>query len=415
MTLIKTSFLSALAAVVKMLTLLSINKLLAIYVGPGGYAAIGQFQNAIQIFVTFASGALNSGVTKYTASNRDLPSAQHTYWSTAFAISVLGCIFFAIFIIYFSKELALVFFKDVQFYSLFFWLSAGLFFLVVNSLLLAILNGKREIRIYVASNIFGSLLSLIFTCVLVYFFGLYGALVSLAIYQSFSFFITVFLCFRTRWFSFSHLFLGIDKNAAKGLAKFSLMAVVSAICTPLCNFLIRNHIGVNVSWEAAGYWEAVSRLSFAYLMVITTTLGVYYLPKLSELHDSKLKTEMIYGYKIILPFAAISSLAIYLLRDDLIALLFSKEFAPASELFGWQMIGNCLKIGSLIMSYLILSRAAAKIFIFSEIAFSIVLVSLSVCLVDTLGLQGVAVAYALSYGFYWAIIFLSLKYSRIAV
>lgn len=414
MTLIKTSFLSAIAAFVKMLTLLSINKILAIYVGPGGYAAIGQFQNAIQVFLTFASGALSSGVTKYTASNHDSPKRQHAFWSTAFAISVLGCILVSINVTLFSKELSYYFFKDEKLYSLFFWLSGGLFFLVANSLLLAILNGKREIKIYVASNVVGSLFSLFFTFVLVHFFALYGALVSLATYHSVSFFATAFLCFRTSWFSFAYLFKGVDKEAAKGLAKFSVMAIVSAACTPVCSFFIRNHIGVNVGWEAAGYWEAVSRLSFAYLMVITTTLGVYYLPRLSELPNSKLKAEMIYGYKIILPFAVVSSLFIYLLRDQLIAFLFSKEFAPASELFAWQMIGNCLKIGSLIMSYLILSRAAAKIFIFSEIAFSIVLVSLSVFLVDTLGLQGVVIAYALSYGFYWLMIFLSLKYSGIA-
>lgn len=67
MTLIKTSLLNAIAVAIKMLTLLGINKILAIYVGPAGYAALGQFQNAVQMITTFASGAINSGITKYTA------------------------------------------------------------------------------------------------------------------------------------------------------------------------------------------------------------------------------------------------------------------------------------------------------------------------------------------------------------
>ena len=67
MTLIRTSLLNGIAVVIKMLTLLSINKVLAIYVGPVGYAALGQFQNAVQMITTFASGAINTGVTKYTA------------------------------------------------------------------------------------------------------------------------------------------------------------------------------------------------------------------------------------------------------------------------------------------------------------------------------------------------------------
>ena len=52
MTLIKTSLLNAIAVVIKMLTTLGINKILAVYVGPTGYAALGQFQNAVQMITT---------------------------------------------------------------------------------------------------------------------------------------------------------------------------------------------------------------------------------------------------------------------------------------------------------------------------------------------------------------------------
>lgn len=67
MALIKTSLLNAIAVVIKMITMLGINKILAVYVGPAGYAALGQFQNAVQMIATFGSGAINTGVTKYTA------------------------------------------------------------------------------------------------------------------------------------------------------------------------------------------------------------------------------------------------------------------------------------------------------------------------------------------------------------
>lgn len=61
MNLVKTSLLNGIAVAIKMLTLLGLNKLLAVYVGPGGYAAIGQFQNVVQMLTTFASGAINNG------------------------------------------------------------------------------------------------------------------------------------------------------------------------------------------------------------------------------------------------------------------------------------------------------------------------------------------------------------------
>ena len=49
--------------------LLGINRVLAVYRGPAGYGVLGQFQNAVQMIITFACGAINTKVTKYTAEN----------------------------------------------------------------------------------------------------------------------------------------------------------------------------------------------------------------------------------------------------------------------------------------------------------------------------------------------------------
>ena len=67
MTLLKTSTWNGLAVGVRMLTALAVNKFLAILVGPSGYALIGQFQNGITVMIAFSTGALGTGVTKYTA------------------------------------------------------------------------------------------------------------------------------------------------------------------------------------------------------------------------------------------------------------------------------------------------------------------------------------------------------------
>lgn len=401
MTLIKTSLLSGIAVAIKMLTLLGINKVLAIYVGPVGYAALGQFQNSVQMITTFASGAINTGVTKYTAEYYNDEARQHAVWRTAGTIALIGSLSTALLVIGFNRILAEWFLKDEAFGGVFIWFASTLVFFIFNTLLLAILNGKKEIRRYISANIAGSIFALLVTSFMAGNFGIYGALVALAIYQSLTFIVTAFLVYKASWFKFRYLVGPIDKQEARNLAKFTAMALTSAICIPVSHILIRNHLGVTFGWEAAGYWEAVWRLSLAYLLIVTTTLGVYYLPRLSELQREKIWPEMIYGYKIILPFAVVSSLAVYFLRDYLIAILFSDEFYPARDLFAWQMVGNCLKVGSLIMSYYILSRASVAIFIMLELVYAVSFVLLSIFFVGTLGLEGVAVAYAASYALYW--------------
>ena len=92
MTLIKTSLLNAIAVVIKMLTILGINKILAVYVGPTGYAALGQFQNAVQMITTFGSGAINTGVTKYTAEYFEDEAAQRKVWQTGGTIALVGSV-----------------------------------------------------------------------------------------------------------------------------------------------------------------------------------------------------------------------------------------------------------------------------------------------------------------------------------
>src|SRR5690606_1999888 len=148
------------------------------------------------------------------------------------------------------------------------------------------------------------------------------------------------LCYKANWFKFKYLFGELDKKVVFNLAKFTAMALTSAACVPVSHILIRNHLGTTLGWEAAGCWEAMWRLSAAYLMLVTTTLSLYYLPKLSELTDPKeIKLEIFQGYKIILPVAAVCGVIIYTLRDFIISVLFTTEFTQMRDLFAWQMIG----------------------------------------------------------------------------
>lgn len=171
-------------------------------------------------------------------------------------------------------------------------------------------------------------------------FGLYGALLTLAINQSLVFFVTLALCHRTTWFKLKYLVGAIDRQSAINLGKFTAMAVTSAVTVPVSHIMVRNLLGENLGWDAAGYWEAMWRLSAAYLLFVTTTLGVYYLLVCPNCKILKVLKRNYSGYKIILPVAAVCGMAIYLLRDFIVNLLFSKEFMPMRDLLD----GRCWEI-----------------------------------------------------------------------
>lgn len=405
MNLLSTSLLNGVAVLIKTATLFLLNKILAVYVGPAGYAAIGQFQNFIQMVTAFSGSAINTAIIKYTAEYHEDETKQRAIWKTAGSIVFLFSLIFSVLIILFQRQLSTYIFHTTEYQSVFVWFAVFLLLFNFNALFLAILNGKKEILKLVIANIAGSVFALIITSILAMQYKLYGALVGLSIYQSLAFFVTLFLCYRADWFKFSYLFGKIDSDISRKFAAFALMALVSALCVPLSQMLIRSHLSNEFGLVYAGYWEAMVRLSGAYLMMVTTTLGVYYLPRLAELKQlSDIKKEVYLGYKFIFPLAVFGGVCIFLLKDWIIVILFSESFLPMRELVLWQMIGDSLKIGSWILAYLMLSKAMIKLFIITEIVFALNSIILTYIFTKFMGFQGVSFAHMLNYGIYWIVI-----------
>ncbi|WP_180018151.1 MULTISPECIES: O-antigen translocase [unclassified Acinetobacter] len=405
MNLFRTSVLNGVAVLIKTITMFVLNKILAVYLGPTGYAAIGQFQNFIQMVTTFAGSAINTAVVKYTAEYHEDETKQRAVWKTAGSIVFLFSFVFAILILIFQKQLALYIFQSLKYQTIFIWFAVFLIFFNFNTLFLAILNGKKEILKLVLANIAGSLFALVITGVLAIKLQLYGALIALSIYQSIAFIVTLILCHRADWFEFSSLLGKIDLGITKKFASFILMALVSAICVPLSQMLIRAYLTQEFSLAYAGYWEAMIRLSTVYLLLVTTTLGVYYLPRLSELNAiDEIKKEVYLGYKFIFPLAVVGGICVFILRDWIINLLFSPSFAPMQDLFLWQMMGDALKIGSWILAYLMLSKAMTKLYICTEIIFTVSLIALTYICTQVFGFEGVSIAHLINYGLYWIVI-----------
>ncbi|EIM38196.1 lipopolysaccharide biosynthesis protein [Acinetobacter sp. HA] len=404
MNLLKTSALNGVAVLIKTATMFILNKILAVYVGPAGYAAIGQFQNFIQMVTTFAGSAINTAVIKYTAEYHENEHKQISVWRAAGSLVLIFSFIFSFIILIFQKQLSLYIFQTTAYQSVFAWFSAFLVLFNLNALFLAILNGKKEVLKLVVANIAGSILSLLVTGFLAVQYHLYGALIALSIYQSIAFFVTLFLCYKVNWFKISYLFGRIEPQIAKNFAAFALMALVSAICVPLSQMVIRSYLSQEFGLNYAGYWEAMIRLSAAYLMLVTTTLGVYYLPRLAELtHLDEIKKEVYLAYKFIFPLALVGGLVVYILRDWIITLLFSHEFMPMRNLFLWQMIGDSLKIGSWILAYLMLSKAMTKLFVTTEILFALSSMGLTYVCSKLFGFEGVSIAHLVNYALYWLV------------
>lgn len=401
MNLVKTSFLSGIAAFVKIISVLVINKMLSVITGPGGLAIFAQFQNAQSIIATISQGGINSGVTKYTAEYYDRSDKKKMLWSASLLVTVIFTILASITTFFLSDLLSTYIFDNDSYSFAFKLLSVSLIFYSINQLLLSILNGLKEIKRYICVNVIQSIFALIISVILIFFYGINGALIAMVANQSVIFFV-ILIALRnhalirlknlTVWFNFEHI---------KNLSKYSLMTLVSAISGPVSYLFVRNYVGVNYSWESAGHWQAMMYISTMYLLVITTALSTYYLPKLSELSNKKeLRTEIYNGYKIIMPIVIILSTLMYFLKDFIVWLLFTPDFENMKELFFWQMFGDVIKISSWLISYIMLAKANVKRFVITEITFSLSFSFLCVIFLQFSGVIGLSYAYAANYLLY---------------
>lgn len=398
MNLIKTSLLSAFATVIKILIGFVVNKILAIYVGPSGIALLGQFGNYFGILITFGNGGINSGVTKYIAEYSGENDRQQKFVSTSLSIAFYCSLLFGCINYIFAEELSIYLFNSIEYITVFKVFSVTLVFTSLNSTLLSILNGYKEIKLFVSIGLLNNFIGLAMTYMLAVKYLVFGALLSVVLTQSIVCITTFLIVRRFGWFNFTFLKAKFDKVVVANLSKYTLMAVTSACVVPVSQIMVRNYLTENLSLDEAGYWQAVWKISEVYLMVITTSLATYYLPRLSEIKDKyELRQEIFRGYKILLPLTIAMACGIYVMREYIIFILFTPTFIPMKELFLFQLIGDVFKIASWLLAFLMMAKTMTKLFIASEIIFSFSFLGLTYLFVNEYGLIGITYAYALNY------------------
>jgi len=410
MTLIKTSVLSAISTVIKIMAGFISVKIVAVYIGPSGLALMGQMQSFIAMISSMASAGVGSGVVKYTAEYKNDDEVKNKIWGNSVKISSLLIFPLLVTIIMFSKTISEKLLDTSEYSSIIIILALTLIFFSFNILLTSILNGQGEIKKLTIVNILSSLVTLFATIYLVISYNLYGALISGIVSQSLTFLVTLFFVIKSSWFKISMFVSDLDKDTIKKLSQYSLMALVSAISLPLTHIYLRNYIGENIGWDEAGYWQAIWKISETYLMLITTTLSIYYLPKLASINNTKeLKKEIFYVYKIVMPIVILIAITIFVFKAYIIKILFTTDFLPMINLFLFQLMGDVVKIASWILGFILIAKSMTKLFVFSEIFFKVTFISISILLMQKYGLVGITMAFFVNYILYYLFLFYNLK------
>ena len=397
MKLLGSTFLTLISTSFKMLTALILNKIIALYVGPSGLALIAQFQNFIQISSTIGQGAIATGLTKYTAQFATKQKQLNRLIKSALAIAAVCSVITSLLIFLFASTLSTYLFSVPEYRHIFWVLSLSIPLFALNSLLLAIVNGFKKIKEWVVINIIQSLVSLLLMLPFIIFLGLEGAFLSLALIQVFVLFVTIIIISRKKLIVFRDIVPLFSSEETILLLRFSLMGVVGMISGPTAILIIRACITNIIGLNEAGYWQAVYSISTMYLTVITTSIMVYYLPRISELqYFSEIRREVFSALLIGMSFAVILAVGVYFLRNVIVQILFTKDFLTVGNLLFWQLIGDVIRVTAWIFAYVFVAKAMILTHLLLETAGTISLIGFSYVFIDKVGLEGAPIAYAVS-------------------
>ena len=195
-----------------------------------------------------------------------------------------------------------------------------------------------------------------------------------------------------------------DNRTALMLLRYAALTLVSILCHNLAQIIIRSWLQESHGWNVVGYWQAMTRMSDAYLQVINVFFVAYLLPRLSrERNTLKAISEIGSMYRFVLPILALLLIVGFFVRDIVIDIFLTPRFYLTRDLFLPQLIGDFFKVAAFIPGYLLLARGYMPLLLLTDpVQISMLLVLSSITVVD-FGASGVCWSYCVTYSIYAAV------------
>ncbi|MBC3844824.1 O-antigen translocase [Winogradskyella echinorum] len=406
--LVKSASLNTANISIKILAGILISKFIAVYIGPQGMALIGNLRNFLSAIQSVAISGLYKGVVKFINQFKEDTVALTKILSTVFYFGFFSSVFLA-FMCYYNAQLIndLIFSTNYNYAYVIETLALVLPFYALNMFAFSIMNGFSKYKILLIINIIGQILGLLVTLILIYQENIDGALVAVVITPALNLLITIVgIAFRKNLVN-SIKITNVSLSVLNKLSPYMIMALVSAIALPIVMIIIRNYLISEIGIKAAGYWTAITRVSDYYLMFINSLMALYILPRFAEINSKKeFRKEIFSFYKTVMPVFLALLLIIYLSRSLLVNLLFTEDFRPVEDLFGYQILGDILRVLSMVIAYQFLAKKMFMHFIILEIFLFVIMYFSSIFLIDEFGLKGAVMGHCLSYFLYFGIILL---------
>lgn len=378
------------------------SKIIAVLLGPAGMGIVGLLTSTAGLVGSLTNFGLGTSAIRDIAAanesgnqnriNKVVTVFRRLVWITGLLGTVITFIS--------APWLSQLTFGNKEYTLAFMWLSCSLLFNQLANGQNVLLQGMRKLKYLATANMLGSLIGLLISAPLYYYYSVDGIVPAIIITALFLLAITWYFAKKIK---IERTVITTEETVfeGKGMLKMGFMLSLSGLITTGASYIVRIFISNTGSLEDVGLYNAGFAIIGTYVGLIFTAMSTDYYPRLSgAAHDNKKGTLLINQQAEIALLILAPILAIFIIFINwAVILLYSKEFTPVNGLIQWAALGMYFKAASFSIGYLLLAKGASKTFFWSEVVANAYLLFFNILGYKYFGLSGMGFSFLIGYIF----------------
>ena len=406
---LKASGISGLAQAIQIILKMANTKLVAILLGPAGVGTIGLFQSGINLVSTISSlGIGNSAVRDIAKANKEENPQEIslTIFTLRRLVWISGLIG-ALFCLIAGSWLSQLSFNSEEYAWSFRILGLMVLLNQISAGQMALLQGLRRLRELAYVSVIGSAAGLLIAGPIYWWFGISGIVPALLLLSAVPVISAYYFSSRIslKKTSFSKVkFL----HKAKPMVTLGVSTMLSGLVLILAMWLIRILVQRKFGLEALGQFQAGWGVTTIYLQLIFQAMGRDYYPKLSGMAGDHLAMNKQVNEQIHLSLLLGTPLLLFAIvaAPWIIKLLYSNGFNGAISQLQWLAFGTIFKLISWPLGFILLALRKSTAYFITESSAAGFLTLLVSWFIDFVGMDGIGLAYAIHYVFYFLLVWI---------
>jgi O-antigen/teichoic acid export membrane protein len=345
------------------------HKLLSIFIGVGGYGVFGMLNSIVDLIKSISGFSIESSAVKAIASeDNKLEEKSKIVIILSLLTGLIGCLIS----LFFSPFISQFIFKSNDKWYLIVFLGLAVFFKQLTGAFNAILQGKNKLKQLATSNLLSNIISLVVTIPFFYFFKkdfIIPAIIITAFVNA-----IIYWLFVKKVVSFTN-FLNFKEALINGkeIIYFGGLLMVMSFLPLLVNYIIQVVINRENNIGTVGIYNVSIIILNTYVGFLFSAMATEYYPRLVNLDGSNEKLASSVRQQANLTVLLIVPVIIIFIGfgEQIIKILFSKDFIKAYDLLKWGVIGMFFKSISFSIGYLFIAKADSKVFMKTSLGFNV--------------------------------------------